>query len=113
VSQTGWKFLKSELKADVALFGLFLVSETFQKALLRFHSDCQISKNVSTSLFLIFSSHESLKKLKPGAIPKINAGKLPFHRLENLSNFLGWVRSTGIEDRNSFVSVDLHDEKAN
>ena len=49
--------------------------------------------------------------LKPDAIKKINPGKLPFHRLENLENFSKWVRSLGIPDRNSFVSVDLHDEK--
>ena len=49
--------------------------------------------------------------LKPGAVPKINPGKLPFHRMENLQNFSSFVRSLGIPDRNNFVSVDLHDEK--
>ncbi len=50
--------------------------------------------------------------LKPGSVAKINPGKLPFHRLENIESFTKFVRSLGIQDRNSFVSVDLHDEKA-
>ncbi len=65
-------------------------------------------------LFFPFYNYFPFKvanKLAPGAVAKVNPGKLPFHRLENISNFLAWVRSLGIEDRNSFVSVDLHDEK--
>jgi hypothetical protein len=44
-------------------------------------------------------------------VHQVNAGKLPFHRLENLENFTRFVRSLGIQDRNSFVSVDLHEAK--
>merc|ERR1711916_167017 len=54
----------------------------------------------------------TVNALKPGSVAKINPGKLPFHRMENIQNFCQAIKKNfGIEDRNNFVTVDLHDEK--
>ena len=50
--------------------------------------------------------------LKPGCIKKINHQKLPFMQMENINSFCSALRNVfGIQDRDSFVTIDLFEEK--
>jgi len=52
-----------------------------------------------------------LNKLKPGIVPKINTGKLPFHKMENIAKYIEAARKLGLGEDKLFTTPDLFDEK--
>eukprot|EP01102_Stenamoeba_stenopodia_P009775 TRINITY_DN2897_c0_g3_i1.p1 TRINITY_DN2897_c0_g3~~TRINITY_DN2897_c0_g3_i1.p1 ORF type:complete len:763 (+),score=183.21 TRINITY_DN2897_c0_g3_i1:412-2700(+) len=52
-----------------------------------------------------------INKLKPGSIPKINVGKLPFHKMENIGKYLEACKALGLGADKIFTTPALFEEK--
>jgi hypothetical protein len=52
-----------------------------------------------------------INEIRPGAIRKIGASKMPFKQMENVSNFLKACRGLGVAEHDLFETVDLYEEK--
>lgn len=50
-------------------------------------------------------------KVQPGIIKKINAQKMPFKQMENVTAFIGACRTLGVLEKDVFSTVDLYEEK--
>ena len=54
---------------------------------------------------------ELMNVLRPGSVPKINTGKMPFLLMENINNFLAGCRAMGVADGDLFMTVDLYEDQ--
>jgi len=54
---------------------------------------------------------KTINSLKPGTIRQINASKMPFKQMENISNFLKACRVIGVNEFDLFETVDLFELK--
>ncbi len=52
-----------------------------------------------------------MNKLRPGAVAKVNAGKMPFVQMENISNYLAACGNLRMATHDLFQTVDLYEEK--
>lgn len=49
--------------------------------------------------------------VQPGIIKKINTQKMPFKKMENITNFIGVCRKLGVLEKDLFSTTDLYEEK--
>lgn len=49
--------------------------------------------------------------IKPGSVKRVNASKMPFKQMENISSFLKACRSVGVPEYSLFETVDLFELK--
>ena len=54
---------------------------------------------------------EAMNVVKPGAIRRINASRMPFKQMENISNFLSACRQLGMSEYDLFTTVALFEAK--
>mmetsp|Transcript_17286 Transcript_17286/g.45068 ORF Transcript_17286/g.45068 Transcript_17286/m.45068 type:complete len:185 (+) Transcript_17286:62-616(+) len=54
---------------------------------------------------------EALNALNPGSVKKVNASKMAFKQMENISNFLAGASSYGMLPTDLFQTVDLYEAK--
>jgi len=54
---------------------------------------------------------ELINKIQPGAIPKVNKGRLAFMQMENIGYFLEAAEKMGLKKHDSFRTVDLYEDK--
>lgn len=53
----------------------------------------------------------TMNAIVPGTIKKINASKMPFKQMENISNFTKAARALGVMEKDLFCTVDLAEQK--
>mmetsp|Transcript_313 Transcript_313/g.438 ORF Transcript_313/g.438 Transcript_313/m.438 type:complete len:129 (+) Transcript_313:51-437(+) len=49
--------------------------------------------------------------IQPGSIKKINTGKMPFLKMENINAYLEVCRAWGLKSSDLFQTVDLYEKK--
>lgn len=50
-----------------------------------------------------------INKIRPGSVKKINAGKMPFLKMENIGNFLSGCYAYGVKKEDLFQTADLYE----
>mmetsp|Transcript_44706 Transcript_44706/g.109719 ORF Transcript_44706/g.109719 Transcript_44706/m.109719 type:complete len:119 (-) Transcript_44706:77-433(-) len=54
---------------------------------------------------------ELANALKPGAVVKVNRGRMPFLKMENIASFLEFAAANGVQSSELFQTVDLYEQR--
>jgi len=52
-----------------------------------------------------------VNKIKPGSVPKVNKATMAFKQMENINNFLSAIAKLGVSQTDTFMTVDLYEDK--